>query len=113
MSPDINMLAATPPPMDEYDYAEFIPVLKPVAKPNKDREYEIQRLVQRCGGRTVHVPNLMSLMPAWPKNIQSKEVLDEVNEEIDEWLKRYVTCSLHIKQTLTPRPGSQRQRVRD
>ncbi|KAG8162307.1 hypothetical protein KVR01_008072 [Diaporthe batatas] len=51
------------------------------------REYERDRLVRKCVGRQVHVVNLMSLMPAWPKDIHSQEILDEVNVEIDEWLK--------------------------
>lgn len=38
-------------------------------------------------GRKVHVVNLMSLMPAWPKDIHSQEILDEINVEVDEWLK--------------------------
>ncbi|KAK8078764.1 hypothetical protein PG994_002571 [Apiospora phragmitis] len=48
---------------------------------------ERQRLVQRCTGETIHVENLMSLMPAWFKKIQPQKILDEVNVEIDEWLK--------------------------
>jgi hypothetical protein len=52
---------------------------------------ERQRLVQRCRGQVVQVQNLMNLMPAWPKEMHSKAILDEVNGEIDEWLKRYAT----------------------
>lgn len=51
------------------------------------RENERDRLVRKCAGRKVHVVNLMSLMPAWPKDIHCQEILDEVNSEIDEWLK--------------------------
>lgn len=51
-------------------------------------DYERQRLVERCKGMTVHVQNLLSTMPAWPKNIHSKDILDEVNVEIDAWLER-------------------------
>lgn len=35
------------------------------------------------------MPNFLSLMPAWPKKIHSQEVLDEINEQIDEWMKTY------------------------
>lgn len=50
-------------------------------------DYERQRLVERCKGQTVHVQNLLSTMPAWPKNLHTKEILDEANVEIDAWLK--------------------------
>lgn len=58
-----------------------------LSKPLGQREYERDRLVRKCLGRQVHVVNLMSLMPAWPKDIHSQEILDEINVEIDEWLK--------------------------
>jgi hypothetical protein len=58
-----------------------------LSKPLGQREYERDRLVRKCLGRQIHVVNLMSLMPAWPKEIHSQEILDEVNVEIDEWLK--------------------------
>ncbi|POS74170.1 pentalenene synthase [Diaporthe helianthi] len=58
-----------------------------LSKPLGPREYERDRLVRKCVGRQVHVLNLMSLMPAWPKEIHSQEILDEVNVEVDEWLK--------------------------
>lgn len=58
-----------------------------LSKPLAQREYERDRLRRKCVGRQVHVVNLMSLMPAWPKDIHSQEILDEVNVEIDEWLK--------------------------
>lgn len=62
--------------------------IKPTpSKPLGQREYERDRLVRKCVGRRIHVVNLMSLMPAWPKDIHSQEILDEVNVEIDEWLK--------------------------
>lgn len=51
------------------------------------RDHERDRLVRKCAGRQVQVVNLMSLMPAWPKDIHCQEILDEVNSEIDEWLK--------------------------
>lgn len=51
------------------------------------REYERDRLVRRCVGRQIQVVNLMSLMPAWPKDIHSQDILDEINVEVDEWLK--------------------------
>lgn len=56
-------------------------------KPSWGRDMERDLLVRKLVGRKVRVPNLMSFMPAWPKDIHPKEVLDEVNEEIDEWLK--------------------------
>lgn len=63
--------------------------IKPApSKPLGQREYERDRLVRKCMSRQVHVVNLMSLMPAWPKDIHSQEILDEVNVEIDEWLKK-------------------------
>lgn len=54
------------------------------AKPQDER----QRLVQRCTGETIHVENLMSLMPSWFKKIHDQSVLNEVNTIIDEWLKK-------------------------
>lgn len=62
-------------------------IKSPLSKPLGPREYERDRLARRCAGRQVHVINLMSLMPAWPKDIHSQEVLDEINVEVDEWLK--------------------------
>ncbi|TLD19071.1 hypothetical protein PspLS_09812 [Pyricularia sp. CBS 133598] len=53
-------------------------------------ENEVQNLVQQCKGRKVYVKNLMSLMPSWPKKIHNKEVLDELNLKVDEWLKTSV-----------------------
>ncbi|KLU88239.1 pentalenene synthase [Magnaporthiopsis poae ATCC 64411] len=44
-------------------------------------------LVRKYTGETVHVPNLVDLMPAWPNKTHSQDVLDEVTAEIDEWLK--------------------------
>lgn len=62
--------------------------MKPsLSKPLGPREYERDRLVRRCVGRQVHAVNLMSLMPAWPKDIHPQETLDEINVEVDEWLK--------------------------
>ncbi|KAF3806851.1 hypothetical protein GCG54_00007101 [Colletotrichum gloeosporioides] len=50
--------------------------------------YERDRLIRRCMGREVHVVNLMSLMPTWPKEIHSQDILDEINGDLDQWLKR-------------------------
>lgn len=62
--------------------------IKPsLSKPLSQREYERDRLARRCVGRQVHVVNLMSLMPAWPKDIHPPEILGEINVEVDEWLK--------------------------
>ncbi|KAK8062114.1 hypothetical protein PG997_014211 [Apiospora hydei] len=58
--------------------------VSPKPAPQQD---ERQRLVRRCTGETIHVENLMSLMPAWFKKIHPQKILDEVNVVIDEWLK--------------------------
>lgn len=52
--------------------------------------YERDRLIRRCVGREVHVVNLMSLMPAWPTEIHSQDIFDEIDADIDQWLKRQV-----------------------
>ncbi|KAL8301063.1 hypothetical protein RB593_000050 [Gaeumannomyces tritici] len=44
-------------------------------------------LVKRYTGETVHIQNLLDLMPTWPCKKHSQDVLDEVAAEIDEWLK--------------------------
>ncbi|KAL8393916.1 hypothetical protein RB595_003612 [Gaeumannomyces hyphopodioides] len=44
-------------------------------------------LVRRYTGETVHIQNLMDLMPTWPSKRHSQDVLNEVTAEIDEWLK--------------------------
>ncbi|KAL8341094.1 hypothetical protein RB601_006955 [Gaeumannomyces tritici] len=44
-------------------------------------------LVKRYTGETVHIQNLLDLMPTWPSKKHSQDVLDEVAAEIDGWLK--------------------------
>lgn len=41
-------------------------------------------LVKRALNQKVLVPSILSLMPAWPSELQPD--IDEINKEIDEWL---------------------------
>lgn len=93
-SPDSSPVAisrhGTPPSIASQSRAATVKPSPLKASPVKalgQREYERDRLVRRCVGRQIHVVNLMSLMPAWPKDIHSQEILDEINVEVDEWLK--------------------------
>lgn len=101
MAPDINTLdsphwlsdtssAATSPPAIPPSTASQLKAgasKSSLLKHLGQREYERDILVRKCAGRKIHVVNLMSLMPAWPKDIHSQEILDEINVEVDEWLK--------------------------
>lgn len=42
-------------------------------------------VIQRTLNKKILVPDIMKLMPAWPSEIQPD--VDEINLEIDEWLK--------------------------
>ncbi|KAL8401049.1 hypothetical protein RB594_001176 [Gaeumannomyces avenae] len=44
-------------------------------------------LVKRYTGETVHIQNLLDLMPTWPSKKHSQDILDEVAAEVNEWLK--------------------------
>lgn len=46
---------------------------------------ERKNVVRRVLNQKVLVPDILSLMPAWPSNMQPD--VDEINLEIDEWLK--------------------------
>ncbi|KAH9907587.1 terpene synthase [Xylariomycetidae sp. FL2044] len=46
---------------------------------------ERKDLIQRALGQKVLVPDILSLMPAWPSEVQPD--VDETNLEIDQWLK--------------------------
>lgn len=45
---------------------------------------ERKNLVKRALNQKVLVPSILSLMPAWPSELQPD--IDEINKEIDEWL---------------------------
>ncbi|KAI1334097.1 terpene synthase [Xylariaceae sp. FL0016] len=47
-------------------------------------EEERKVLVQRALHQRILVPDILSLMPAWPSDVQPD--IDEINEEIDRWL---------------------------
>ncbi|KAI1353791.1 terpene synthase [Xylaria sp. FL0043] len=47
-------------------------------------EDERRRLIKRVLNQKVLVPDILSLMPAWPSELQPD--IDEINKEIDEWL---------------------------
>ncbi|KAM0451570.1 hypothetical protein ACHAPV_009909 [Trichoderma viride] len=46
---------------------------------------ERKEIIRRALNTKVLVPNILELMPAWPSEFQPN--IDEVNVEIDEWLK--------------------------
>ncbi|KAI1141424.1 putative pentalenene synthase [Hypoxylon sp. FL0543] len=46
--------------------------------------YERKNLIKRALDQKVLVPNILSLMPAWPSEVQPD--IDEINKEVDEWL---------------------------
>ncbi|KAK7752680.1 hypothetical protein SLS62_005449 [Diatrype stigma] len=46
---------------------------------------ERKNVVKRALNQKILVPDILSLMPAWPSNVQQD--VEEINEEIDEWLK--------------------------
>ncbi|RYP18528.1 hypothetical protein DL765_003903 [Monosporascus sp. GIB2] len=46
---------------------------------------ERKNVIKRAMNQKVLVPDILSLMPAWPSNLQPD--IDEINEKIDEWLK--------------------------
>ena len=50
-----------------------------------ERNDERKPLVRNVLGQKVLVPDILSLMPAWPSNVQPD--VDEINLEVDEWLK--------------------------
>ncbi|KAI0390734.1 terpene synthase [Xylariaceae sp. FL0594] len=47
-------------------------------------EDERKRLIKRAANQKILVPDILSLMPAWPSELQPK--IDEINREIDNWL---------------------------
>lgn len=46
---------------------------------------ERTEIIRRALNKKVLVPNILELMPAWPSELQPN--IDEINVEIDEWLK--------------------------
>lgn len=46
---------------------------------------ERKRVISRALGQKILVPDILALMPAWPSEFQPD--VDEVNIEIDQWLK--------------------------
>ncbi|KAI0540304.1 terpene synthase [Xylaria digitata] len=53
-------------------------------KPEDERE----KLIKKLLGQKILVPDILSLMPAWPSDLPPnlEEVIEEVNAQIDEWL---------------------------
>ncbi|KAI0443502.1 terpene synthase [Xylaria telfairii] len=47
-------------------------------------EDERKALIRRVVNQKILVPDILSLMPAWPSEVQPD--VDEINKEIDEWL---------------------------
>ena len=56
-----------------------------------ERNDERKHLVRSVLDQKVLVPDILSLMPAWPSNLQPD--VDEINLEIDEWLKTLIFAS--------------------
>lgn len=46
---------------------------------------ERKEVIRRALNKKVLVPDILGLMPAWPSEFQPD--IDEINLEIDEWLK--------------------------
>ncbi|KAI1268082.1 terpene synthase [Xylariaceae sp. FL1019] len=55
-----------------------------VAAQKDDAADERKAIVKRVLGQKILVPDILSLMPAWPSDVQPD--IDEINEEIDAWL---------------------------
>ena len=51
-----------------------------------ERNDERKHLVRSVLDQKILVPDILSLMPAWPSSLQPD--VDEINMEIDEWLKQ-------------------------
>jgi hypothetical protein len=54
-------------------------------------EDERQRLIKRAVNQKILVPDILSLMPAWPSEVQPD--IDEINKEVDKWLTTSVSYS--------------------
>ena len=67
MAPDIDRLAGT------------------VTEDSLGLVDERKSVFKRALNQKVLVPDILSLMPAWPSKTQPD--IDEINLEIDEWLK--------------------------
>ncbi|KAI0483601.1 terpene synthase, partial [Xylaria cf. heliscus] len=52
--------------------------------PKFEPEDERKELVKRVVNQKILVPDILSLMPAWPSAVQPD--VDEINQEIDQWL---------------------------
>lgn len=50
---------------------------------------ERKDVIRRALNKKVLVPDILALMPAWPSEFQPD--IDEINLEIDEWLKTFVS----------------------
>lgn len=44
-----------------------------------------QMVIARAFNQKITIPDILSLMPAWPSEFQPD--IDEINIQIDEWLK--------------------------
>ena len=55
--------------------------------------HDREKVIARALGQKIVIPDILSLMPAWPSEFQPD--LDEINFEIDQWLK---TCEYPNRQ---------------
>ncbi|KAI0601129.1 terpene synthase [Biscogniauxia sp. FL1348] len=60
-------------------------VWDPTTGPVVDAAEERKNIIKRASNQKVLVPDLLSLMPGWPCDYHPD--MEEVNEQIDEWLK--------------------------
>ncbi|KAI1175881.1 terpene synthase [Nemania sp. FL0916] len=58
----------------------YVPTINRAAEPQDERE----QLVKRVMNQKVLVPNILSLMPAWPSAINPAQ--EKTSEEVDRWL---------------------------
>lgn len=82
MAPDINRVTGGPPVQPRFAPASSVkssPKVEPIS------EAEKRELLSRLEGKTLLVPDLISLLPGWRYDLHPD--VDPVNEELDEWLK--------------------------
>jgi hypothetical protein len=49
-----------------------------------EHEDERKKLVKRALDQKILVPDILSLMPAWPSDVRPD--IEEINREVDQWL---------------------------
>lgn len=50
---------------------------------------ERKEVIKRALNKKILVPDILAFMPSWPSEFQPD--IDEINLEIDEWLKTFVS----------------------